>query len=83
MALLLHIIIALASLAFTAFTYVSPSAGKLQGSYMLVALTVISGTYLVIAKPAHILESCIMGLAFVGVSLVGTVAARAKLAKAE
>lgn len=77
--LLLHIIIALASLGMTAFAYVNPSARHIQVSVGLVGLTVASGTYLVLSMPAHLVEVCFMGLLFVGVSLVGIVAANRKL----
>ena len=80
MALLLHITIAFVSLGFTAYVFFRPSAQKLRVSALLVAGTLGSGTYLLVSKPAHMLETCTMGLLFVGLTTLGTVAARDKLA---
>jgi hypothetical protein len=81
MALLLHILIALSSIAFTTYVFFSPSKPKLNASYALVAATIASGTYLVFANPAHMLQSCVSGLIYLGIVTVGIVSARAKLAR--
>lgn len=83
MIIFIHVIIAVASLAATGFSYLSPSKSKLTAAYYLVALTVISGAYLVVSMPAHLVQSCITGLAFIGTSFVGIFAARHKLAGSE
>jgi hypothetical protein len=80
MALLLHIISAFTSLVFTAYMFFRPSAAKLQVSVGLIAGTVGTGTLLVVSKPGHILETCIMGLFYLVVTVFGTVAAQRKLA---
>lgn len=63
----------------TAFAYVNPSARHIQISVGFVGLTVVSGSYLIWKMPAHMVEACAMGLLFVGVSLIGIVAAHRKL----
>jgi hypothetical protein len=78
--LISHILIALSGLAYTAYALFSPSRPKLRASYILLALTTISGTYLTVLKPVHITQTCETGLAYVGVMLVGIFAVRHKLA---
>ena len=83
MMLILHISIALLSVIYTAFVYFAPSKAKLNGSYALVAMTVASGTWLIIANPAHMVQSCITGLVYLGVIFFGIALARRKLADSE
>lgn len=78
MLLLTHIIIALGSLAATTFAYFSPSTVALRISYALIASTLLSGTYLAVTSPAHMLQVCVSGLTYVAVATVGIVAARRK-----
>jgi hypothetical protein len=80
MALILHIIIALASVAFTTFLYVKPSKPGLNISYALVILTVVSGSYLIVSQPAHMVQACVSGLTYVGVMTVGLLAVHRKMA---
>lgn len=79
--ILLHVIIALVSLAFTTYLYVVPSKQKMVVSTGLIVATLGTGTYLVLANPAHMVESCVMGLGYLAVVLVGMTAAGRKLAK--
>jgi hypothetical protein len=83
MILPLHITIALLSVIYTAYVYFAPSKRKLRVSYTLVALTVASGTWLVVANPAHMVQSCITGLTYLGVIFFGIALARHKLADSE
>jgi hypothetical protein len=80
MAVLLHVLIALGSIAFTAVTFFRPSRTKLRGSYGLMALTIGSGTYLILSTRSHMIEACTMGLAYLGITLTMTAAAHYKLA---
>jgi uncharacterized lipoprotein YbaY len=64
MILLLHIIIALTSVAFTTYLMFAPSRTKLRASYALVAATLASGTLLVVQHPAHLLQSCLSGFTY-------------------
>lgn len=81
MIILLHVLIALASLGFTTYVYFAPSAGRLRLAYSLVGLTVASGVYLVLSKPANMVQACLTGLVYLAVVTVGILAARNKLAK--
>lgn len=79
MILLLHISIALSSLAYTTYLLFQPSNRKLLVSYGLIAGTIASGTYLTITAPSHILEACVMGLLYTAITLFGTVRVRRTL----
>ena len=80
MIVLLHVLIALSSMAYTGYVYLSPSKAKLNASYGLVAATIGSGTYLVWTTHAPMLEACVTGLVYLGIVLVGIAAAHHKLA---
>jgi len=77
---LFHVIVAFISLALTAYVFMRPSVALLRASAVLIAGTLASGTFLVATKPAHMLETCVMGIIFVALTTTGTVAARHKLA---
>jgi hypothetical protein len=81
MIVLLHVTVALLSVAFATVVYIKPSKNKFYFSYVLVALTIISGTFLIIKSPSHMVQSCIMGIAYVGVVLATLVLAKKKLAR--
>ena len=73
MLLLTHIIIALASIATTTLLAFSPSRTKFYASYILIGLTLATGTYLVISLHAPMLKTCLSGLAYLAVALAGVV----------
>jgi hypothetical protein len=77
--LIVHITIALLSVAFSTYVYFSPTRTKLRVSYTLVGLTVGSGTYLVVASQAAMLRTCMTGLLYVGIMTVVIAAARNKM----
>jgi hypothetical protein len=79
----IHIAIALSSVIYTAFVYVMPSKRKLHVSYTLVGLTVATGTALVVMRPAHLAESCLSGLLYLGVAFSGIIMVRRRLARQE
>ena len=80
MILLFHIVIALSSLVSTGLAFFYPSRAKLQVSYALVAMTLFTGFYLVISKPAHMTQTCAEGLVYLAVVAFGIISARHKLA---
>lgn len=81
MIVLLHVLIALGSIAFTTYLYFRPSKRKFYASYGLIAATLGSGTYLVVSTHSPLLSSCMTGLIYLGVVLAGTAAAQQKLQK--
>jgi hypothetical protein len=78
MVLLTHIAIALSSILFATFLYVKPSKNRFYGSYALVALTLISGTYLVLSMHANLVQACTSGLVYLLIVSFGIAAARRK-----
>lgn len=78
--LIFHVSIALASLCVTAFTFFMPSSLRLRLSQVLIALTLGSGTYLVLSMRVNLLRVCSVGLIYTAVVSYGIVAARNKLA---
>lgn len=81
MILLIHIAIALSSVAYTTYLFFRPSQSKLNVTYGLVGLTLASGTYLTFLNPSHLASACTSGLMYIGVILVGVIAAKHKLAQ--
>jgi hypothetical protein len=80
MILPLHILIAVASIIFTAYVYLSPSKRKLSASYALVALTIATGTVLVFQNQAYMLQACMSGLFFLGFEFFAIAMTQRKLA---
>lgn len=64
MILITHILIALSSLVFTTLALIHPSTNKFRVSYLFIAATVVSGTYMTFQYPAHFTESCTVGIAY-------------------
>lgn len=82
MLLLVHITIAFVSILFATLLFFSPSDFKFKANYLLIGATLASGTYLVADRGSHLLESCAMGLAYIGVVLFASIAAKRKFARA-
>jgi hypothetical protein len=77
---MLHVIIALVSMAYATVLLVRPGKASFGAHYALIGATIATGTYLLISSPAHMIETCTMGLLYSGFVGVLTVAARNKLA---
>lgn len=73
--LLLHIFIAVSSIAFSSYLLFTPTKRNFQISYILVGATIASGTYLVVVEPAHMIQACTSGLVYIAVTLVTTAVA--------
>ncbi len=80
MVLLLHILIALTSIVYATYLFMAPTKAKFSVSYGLVALTVASGTYLVMLHPSHMVQACLSGMLYISVVLLAIILARHKLA---
>lgn len=81
MALIIHIIIALSSIAFTTLLFAAPSNVKFRLNYLLIGLTLTTGTYLVVSSNTAMLKACMSGLLYVSLVTLGTIAARYKYAR--
>lgn len=75
MIVLMHVMIALSSIAWTTRLYFRPSKNGFRAAYGLIAATLASGTYLVISMHSPLLSSCTTGLIYLGVVAAGMFAA--------
>lgn len=80
MIILIHVLIALSSVLFSALSFINPTRLKLKTSYALIASTLISGTFLVVSAQASLLRTCVSGLVFVTATSIVTYFSRNKLA---
>lgn len=80
--ILLHILIALSSLATTTSLAIWPSARKMKLSMVLIGLTLATGTYLVISLHTSMLRACATGLIYLAIALTGVVVGQRRLAHA-
>ena len=77
MVVLIHVVIALGSVAWTTYLNFAPTRRKFYAAYGLIGATLASGTYLVISTHSPLLSSCATGLVYLGIVLSGVfVAAR-------
>ena len=81
MLLLTHILIALSSLLFTTYLYFKPSKAKIYASYLLIGLTLGTGTILILIHPASLSKTWTSGLLYFAFTISGTLAAQYKIAK--
>lgn len=81
MILIIHILIALSSIAYASYMFFAPSRSKFVVSYSLVGMTLVSGSFLVLLQPAHMAQACVSGLAYTAFVLVAIVAAKRRLVK--
>ncbi len=81
--LLIHIIIAIASLIYSGYVFLKPSKRGVNIAYGLVAATITTGTYLVVLMPSHMVSACISGLIYLALVSVGIIFANRKLARAK
>jgi hypothetical protein len=80
MAILIHVAIALTSIAATSIVFIRPSRAMLGIAYALIAGTIASGAYLIAAKQAALLPTCETGLVYLAAMLAAVFAARHRLA---
>ncbi|MDB5162417.1 MAG: hypothetical protein JWO54_876 [Candidatus Saccharibacteria bacterium] len=78
---LIHVIIALLSVAASSFTFFKPTIKRLATSYGFILATVASGTFLILSSTGSILRSCITGLFYVTVVSLITIATHVKVRK--
>jgi hypothetical protein len=78
MIILIHVLIALSSLALSSVTFFKPTIKNLKFSYGLIIATVTSGVFLVVLNSSNILHSCLAGLAYLGAVLAITAGARVR-----
>lgn len=69
---------ALASVVYTTHLFIAPAKRKFYIAYILVGLTLATGTFLVVATHAPVMQSCTTGLVYLAVVSFGIAAARVK-----
>lgn len=79
--LITHILIALTGIVVTTILLFSPSDLKFKATYLFLAGTIGTGTVLIVTSPAHMLQSCVMGIAYSAFVVTGIVIAKKRLAK--
>lgn len=78
---MLHVVVALSSVAFSTLLFFRPSRDGLRANAALIVLTLLSGTCLAVLAPAHMLQTCALGLFYLGFVGVTMFAARRRLAR--
>lgn len=81
MIILAHVLIAIISIIVATVVFVKPSITKLGLSYFFMISTVASGTFLLLSSPSNILKTCLVGLCYITVVSVVTIATHMKLRK--
>lgn len=81
MIILVHVVIALASVTLASFTFFKPTVKRLSASYGLIVATVASGTLLIFVNSADILRTCLSGLFYVTVVSLVTIATHLRVKK--
>jgi len=80
MLVLFHIFAALVTLVLSGLAYIRPSTKLFIGSLGLFGATFLSGVFLTVTRPVHILSVCITGLIYSAVVGSGLLAAKRRLA---
>jgi hypothetical protein len=83
MFLLLHIVLALASLFISTFALFSPSARKLNLTYLLTIGTLLAAGGLIIVDHASIGRTCITAFVYLAIVSVNVFVLKKKLSTAE
>jgi hypothetical protein len=83
MFLVLHVVIALLSIAYTLYLLFSPSNKGVRLASWLVGLTLASGTMMVISLRTGLIRACFTGLIYLGLNTLGIGIARRKLEASE
>ena len=76
MVVILHIAVALASIGAATIVFFRPSKNHFLISYGLIAATLLSGVFLVVGDPAHMLHVCISGSIYTTLISVATIMAQ-------
>ena len=79
--LFLHILLAILSILWVTFTLYRPTPERLQFAYIMAGAVLLSGSGLVFTTGQNIVQSCVMGLFYLGVVMLGAHAARKRLAR--
>jgi F0F1-type ATP synthase epsilon subunit len=76
MLVLIHVFIAFSSIAIATLSVVVPSQRILRANYVLIAATLLSGTFLVWQTHAPLVSACLSGIVYLTVAVSLTAFAR-------
>lgn len=79
--LFLHVSLAILSILWVTFTLYRPALERLQFSYVMAGAVLLSGAGLALTTGQNIVQSCLMGLFYLGMVILGAHAARKRLAQ--
>ncbi len=79
--ILIHVLIALTSVVLATVVVFRPSLRLFVVHYGFVAATVATGSYLLVAYPTHIVQSCAVGLVYLAVATTLSVVAQVRIRK--
>lgn len=77
---IIHVAVAVLSIAVSTFFWVAPTEMKLKLSYSFIVMTLLTGSVLVAINSANMLRTCTSGLIYTAVVATITSVARRKLA---
>ena len=77
-----HLVVAFGSMGYSTYLFFAPSRKGIRAAAGLVALTVATGTWLVVQTAAPLATVCVTGLVYLAYISLALAAARGKLAKA-
>jgi hypothetical protein len=78
---LIHVIIAVSSIAFASFLFFKPTIKRMYASYGFIVATVASGTLLLVMNPSNMLHTCLSGLFYLTVVSIITIATHVRIRK--
>lgn len=78
---LIHVLIALSSIAVATLALFRASKKVFYVNYAGILLTLVSGVYLVVETPAHLAHTCTSGVVYLSIVTLVTIVARVKFGK--
>ncbi len=83
MLLVIHIVVALASVGVATYTFFRPSTDLLNISYASMVMTIASGAALIFSNSAQLMHVCLAGLVYAAATMSLLVFANFRLARQE
>lgn len=77
--IVLHIVVAFASIVFTSLAYFALSRRALLSAYITAGATLASGIALVVINPSTMLHVCLAGITYLAVVSLGIMFARSRI----
>lgn len=76
MLVLIHVLVAVSSILYTSYVWLTPAKSRFYISYLLIGLTLISGSWLVWSHSAALLPACSSGLLYLAAVSAALLSAR-------